>query len=249
MKEMRLDKYLATYTDLSRKMAKQAIRKGRVQVGEEMVREEDRKIKEEQAVSLDGVRIQAETYVYYMMNKCAGVVSARTDSHDLTVVDQINPKERVGHDLFPIGRLDKDTEGLLFLSDDGPLSHRLLSPRYHVEKTYYVEYEGTLTETGIQQLQTGMDIGGRNLTKPAKWESFEPGKGTLTLSEGKYHQVKRMIACAGGKVTYLKRIAMAGISLDRTLKAGEYRRLTESEVKQLQEAAYGEKEFLCSKER
>lgn len=249
MKEMRLDKYLATYTELSRKMAKQAIHKGRVRAGQDIIRKEDYKVEQGMCIFLDGEEVRGESHVYYMMNKCSGVVSATLDNVNTTVVDRIDKKEITGHDIFPVGRLDKDTEGLLFLTDDGSLAHRLLSPKYHVDKTYYVEYEGVLSEDGKRALQGGMDIGEKRLTKPARWVDTGAGRGELTISEGKFHQVKRMIAGAGGTVTYLKRISMAGISLDETLKPGEYRRLTEPELKQLQEAAYGKEKFLCGEER
>lgn len=248
MKKMRLDKYLATYTELSRKLAKQAIRKGRVRVGEEIAWREEQKVGEEMDVFLDGEKIRGESYVYYMMNKLSGVVSARSDAVDTTVVDTMNQKELAGHEVFPVGRLDKDTEGLLFLTDDGRLAHRLLSPKYHVNKTYYVEYEGVLSELGIKEMETGMDIGEKHRTKSACWEPMGPDNGKLTISEGKYHQVKRMIAGAGGRVTYLKRISMAGIALDESLKPGEYRKLTQGEIEQLQEAAYGEEKFLRGEE-
>ncbi len=249
MKEMRLDKYLATYTGLSRKMAKQAIHKGRVRAGQEIVRNEAFKVEKGMEIELDGEEVCGEAYLYYMMNKQSGVVSATSDRVDTTVVELFEQEEIAGHPIFPVGRLDKDTEGLLFLTDDGILAHRLLSPRFHVDKTYYVEYKGTLSESGIKALKCGMDIGGNCVTKPAQWEEIGPGKGKLTISEGKFHQVKRMIAGAGGTVTYLKRISMAGIVLDETLKPGAYRRLTESELEQLQEAAYGKEKILCGEER
>lgn len=249
MKEMRLDKYVASYTDLSRKMAKQAIHRGRVAVGEDVIRQEDYKLDSGVSVFLDGEKIRGEACVYYMMNKPSGVVSASSDNVYSTVVELIEDADLTGHRVFPVGRLDRDTEGLLFLTDDGTLAHRLLSPKYHVDKTYYVEYEGALSDEGKKALACGMDIGEKKLTKPARWEETGAGRGFLTISEGKFHQVKRMIAGAGGQVTCLKRVSMAGISLDEALKPGEYRRLTENEIGQLQEAAYGKEKFLCGEER
>jgi len=227
---MRLDKYLATYTDLSRKEAKTAIKKGRVQVDNVVEKKEDCKISEEQTVSLDGKLLQAEQFVYYMLNKPAGVVSATQDKKETTVVELLKIQ---GRQLFPMGRLDKDTEGLLILTDDGILAHRLLSPKYHVEKIYEITYDGDLAKDAVQQMAEGMDIGEKKKTLPAKLELLEKGKARLTISEGKFHQVKRMIAKVGGRVTYLKRVAMAGLELDGNLSAGEYRKLSEEEIAKL----------------
>lgn len=245
---MRLDKYVATYTELSRKIAKQAIHKGRVAVGDDIIRKEDYRVAPGTIVFLDGKELKGEACVYYMMNKPSGVLSATSDNIDMTVVELIDQKDLAGHRVFPVGRLDRDTEGLLLLSDDGSLAHRLLSPKYHVDKTYYVEYDGVLSDAGKKALVCGMDIGEKRLTKPAHWEERGDGRGFLTISEGKFHQVKRMIAAAGGQVTYLKRVSMAGISLDETLKPGAYRKLTEIEITQLQEAAYGKEKILCGEE-
>lgn len=236
MDKMRLDKYLADYTDLSRKAAKSAIRKGRVSVGGEPVLKEDYKVLAKQKVCLDGKEILAEQFVYYMLNKPAGVITATKDKREPTVLDFFEGSPR---DLFPVGRLDKDTEGLLLLTNDGALAHQLLSPKYHVEKTYYVEYEGTLAEDAEDILAKGIDIGEKRNTKPARLERQGEGKALLTISEGKFHQVKRMFARVGGCVTYLKRVAMGGVALDATLAAGEYRRLSETEMERLRQAAEG----------
>ena len=227
---MRLDKYIATYTDMSRKEAKAAIKKGRIRIEDEIVKKEDYKVSEHQKVVLDGERIQAESFVYYMLNKPAGVVSATKDNYDTTVVELLKIP---GRQLFPMGRLDKDTEGLLIMTDDGMLAHRLLSPKYHVEKTYEIIYEGVLDEDATQQMEKGLDIGEKKLTLPAKLELLGDKKARLTIAEGKFHQVKRMIAKVGGTVTYLKRVSMAGLELDECLQPGEYRKLTKEEVERL----------------
>lgn len=229
---MRLDKYLSAYAGVSRKEARQLVRRGRVSVEGRVVKSETVKVNREQQITLDGKAVQGEEYVYYMMNKPAGVISATRDERDRTVRDLMPEVQR---DIFPMGRLDKDTKGLLILTDDGALAHRLLSPAYHVDKTYEVEYEGKLHETAAKDFRLGIDIGERRKTKPAQLELLSPGRARLTISEGKFHQVKRMFAAAGGRVTALRRVAMAGILLDETLAPGEYRRLSEEEVEQLRQ--------------
>lgn len=230
---MRLDKYLSAYAGVSRKEARQLVRKGRVSVDGIPVQSEAVKVAREQQITLDGETIQGDEYVYYMMNKPAGVITATKDERDRTVLD-LMPEVR--RDIFPMGRLDKDTEGLLILTDDGALAHRLLSPAYHVDKTYEVRYEGELRETAAEEFRQGIDIGERRNTKPAHLELLAPGRARLTISEGKFHQVKRMFAAAGGRVTNLRRVAMAGLLLDACLKPGGYRRLSEEEVEQLRQA-------------
>lgn len=227
MSTMRLDKYLATYTDMSRKEAKIAIKKGRVQVDDEVMKKEDFKVCGEHKVLVDGQVLEAEEFVYYMLNKPAGVVSATQDKTQTTVVELL---KKQGRELFPVGRLDKDTEGLLIMTDDGMLAHRLLSPKFHVEKTYEIIYAGELADDAVEQMAEGIDIGEKRHTLPAKLELLGDGRARLTISEGKFHQVKRMIAKTGGTVTYLKRISMAGLELDATLQPGEYRKLTDGEI-------------------
>ncbi|MCH5264931.1 MAG: 16S rRNA pseudouridine(516) synthase [Lachnospiraceae bacterium] len=233
---MRLDKYVASCAGLSRKEARTAIRQGRVTMEGEPVFREEVKAGEQAEVCLDGVVLQAEQYIYYMLNKPAGVVSATKDARECTVLDLLPPSRRA---LFPVGRLDKDAEGLLLVTDDGELAHRLLSPKYHVEKTYEVNYIGELIPEAEELFTEGMDIGEKHRTKPARLVRQGEGQARISLAEGKYHQVKRMVAKAGGHVTYLRRIAMAGLMLDETLSAGEYRRLTEEEIEGLREAARG----------
>lgn len=233
---MRLDKYLSAYAGVTRKEARRLVREGHVLVDGKQERSETVKVAREQQVTLDGEAVQGEESVYYMMNKPPGVISATRDERARTVLD-LMPEVR--RHIFPIGRLDKDTEGLLLLSDDGALAHRLLSPAYHVEKTYEVRYEGDLCETVAEEFRQGIDIGERRKTKPAQLELLGPGRARLTISEGKFHQVKRMFAAAGGHVTGLRRVAMAGLLLDENLKPGEYRRLSEEEIEQLRQACRG----------
>lgn len=233
---MRLDKFLSAYAGVSRKEARQLVREGHVLVDGKQERSENVKVTREQQITLDGEAVQGEESVYYMMNKPSGVISATRDERARTVLDLM---PEVWRPVFPIGRLDKDTEGLLILSDDGALAHRLLSPAYHVEKTYEVRYEGDLRETVAEEFRQGIDIGERRKTKPAQLELLAPGRARLTISEGKFHQVKRMFAAAGGQVTGLRRVAMAGLLLDENLKPGEYRRLSEEEIEQLRQACRG----------
>ena len=234
MDRMRLDKFLATYTPLSRREAKQMIRQGEVSVEGENVTSETKKVSPEQRICLRGERITAREHLYLMMNKPKGVLSATRDREERTVLDLVEGVER---EIFPAGRLDKDTEGFLLLTDDGELAHRLLSPAYHVPKTYYLEYEGELWHDAVSQVAEGIDIGEKRPTKAGVLQLLGEGKAKLTIEEGKYHQVKRMIAVLGGRVTYLKRLSMAGLELDERLQPGEYRELTEGEIALLREGA------------
>lgn len=233
VKGMRLDKYLASYVPMSRKEAKAAVRQGRVMVAGERAVKEDYKVEEGCTVCLDGEPVKAEEYVYYMLNKPAGVVSATSDQTERTVLDLIDTKGRA---VFPVGRLDKDTTGLMILTDNGSLAHQLLSPRYHVEKVYEFLYEGEFVPEAVRLAAEGIDIGEKHLTEPAVLELPAPSGhfARLTISEGKYHQVKRMAAKLGVRVTALRRVTFGGILLDETLQPGEYRPLTEEEVGRLQ---------------
>lgn len=172
-----------------------------------------------------------------MLNKPAGVVSATEDHGGKTVIDLIGGKRRKG--LFPVGRLDKDTEGLLLITNDGALAHRLLSPRKHVDKVYYVRVKGEVTEEDVRAMAEGIDIGdsaSEEWTKPAVLDIISSGRKSavrLTIQEGKYHQVKRMFLARGKEVTYLKRERMGALILDESLQPGEYRRLTEEELRDI----------------
>lgn len=232
---MRLDKYLTNLGIGSRTQVKELIKKGKIKVNNEVVKKPEVHIDEEKDnVQFDGLDLDYNKFYYYMLNKPAGVLTAVSDNNCKTVLDLLDVTPKKG--LFPVGRLDKDTEGLLIITNNGPLSHELLSPNRHVDKTYYVELNGSLIESDIQLFEKGLNIGEKNLTKPAKLEIIEDGtKAYITITEGKYHQVKRMFASIGLTVTYLKRIAMGPITLDETLKPGEYRILTEKEVKLLTE--------------
>ena len=231
---MRLDKYLAEMGVGTRQEVKKQIRQGKVTVNGIVVKAADTKIDENgDEVMVDGRNISYVSYEYYMLNKPAGVISATEDRKDTTVIDLIRDKKR--KDLFPVGRLDKDTEGLLLITNDGDLAHRLLAPKKHVDKVYYAKIDGVVTEEDAKKFAEGIDIGTdeEEMTRPAKLEiikSREESEIRLTIHEGKFHQVKRMFHAVGKEVTYLKRERMGTLCLDENLKPGEYRLLTEEEI-------------------
>lgn len=236
-KAVRLDKFLADAGAGTRSEAKKLIQKGRVQINGMAVKKPEEKVTEADEVLLDGELIgAAPEFVYYLLHKPAGYVSATEDNHDRTVLELI-PPNLMRKGLFPVGRLDKDTEGLLLITDDGVLAHELLSPKKHVDKTYYAVTEGEMTEEDVVKFAEGLDIGEKNLTLPAKLEILSAKEGRseilLTICEGKFHQVKRMVKAVGKEVTYLRRTAMGTLTLPDELKKGECRPLTEKEVKEL----------------
>lgn len=231
---MRLDKYLAEMGVGTRQEVKKQIRQGKAAVNGTVVKAADTKIDEtNDEVTICGRNISYVSYEYYMLNKPAGVVSATEDRRDTTVIDLIKEKKR--KDLFPVGRLDKDTEGLLLITNDGDLAHRLLAPKKHVDKVYYAKIDGMVTEEDVKRFAEGIDIGAEEeeMTRPAKLDimkSAEESEIRLTIHEGKFHQVKRMFLAVGKEVTYLKRERMGTLCLDENLKPGEYRLLTEEEI-------------------
>ncbi len=229
---MRLDKFLAHCNLGSRKEVKQMIRKGRVQVNDNIVKNDDYQILEGyDQVSVDGEVIDYIKDVYLMMNKPANVVSATYDHFDETVIDLIDP--RFQKDCFPIGRLDKDTEGLLIISNDGNLAHKLLSPKNHIEKTYYVEHKEPISSQDAITLCNGSIIIDDKAVMEAKYEKIDDYHCFLTIMEGRFHQVKRMFHAIHNEVLFLKRISMGPIVLDENLELGEVRFLSEEEIKLL----------------
>lgn len=231
---IRLDKLLKDCGLGSRKEVKEYIRKGFVTVNDKAIKNDDYKVDEEKdLIKFNDEIVTYEKYVYIMLNKPAGVVSATYDNKDKTVIDLIKEYKHI--ELFPFGRLDKDTEGLLIISNDGKLAHDLLSPKKHVDKRYYVEVEGIVTENDISLFKQGISYDDEKC-KPAILEIIESdntSKCYVTISEGKYHQVKKMFESVNKKVTYLKRITFGNISLDESLKLGEYRKLTNEEIEVL----------------
>ena len=232
---IRLDKYLADMGIGTRTEVKKLIRQGKVTVDGSMEKSPEQKIDiSRQKVCCMGEAVSYETHEYYMLNKPAGVVSATTDRQDKTVVELISSKKR--RDLFPVGRLDKDTEGLLLITNDGELAHRLLSPKKHVDKVYYVKVQGIVDEADQEIFAEGMSIGNGETALPSKLEILYSGEISeirVTIQEGKFHQVKRMFHAVGKEVIYLKRLSMGTLLLDETLKSGEYRALTKEELKRL----------------
>lgn len=231
---IRLDKFLCEMEIGTRSQVKDIVKKGMVSVDGEVIKKADYKFDETAAkVCVNGKELSYQKFYYYMLNKPQGVVSATTDNHDKTVLDLL--KDAPGKDLFPVGRLDKDTEGLLLITNDGELSHNLLSPKKHVDKTYLVETKERVTEEMILKLEQGVDIGEEKLTLPAKVKQLEDKKIELTITEGKFHQVKRMLKAVENEVVYLKRLSMGSLKLDKKLPLGEYRSLTEGEILGLKE--------------
>lgn len=225
----RLDKRLAATGQWSRKEAKELIRAGRVAITGQICRSSEEKVEENTPVTVDGVAIGADAPVYLMLHKPAGVVSA-TEDRGKTVLDLL-PDAYKAMGLFPVGRLDKDTEGLLLLTNDGPLAHRLLSPRHHVDKVYYVQVDGRLDHTDVEAVSKGVILGDGYQCLPGKLELLGGGNAAyITICEGKYHQIKRMMAAQGKPVTYLKRIKFGGVELDQQLEQGGWRALTNEEI-------------------
>lgn len=232
MSLMRLDKYLSNSTSESRSKVKEILKAGRVKVNGNTVKDADTKIDSgNDLVELDGSAVIYEQFRYYMLNKPAGCVSAVKDKLSDTVIELLS-KENT-KDLFPVGRLDKDTEGLLLITNDGNLAHDLLSPNKHVDKVYEAILDNEIKEEDIEKIENGIDIGDEKPCLPAKVKKIDDKKVLITLHEGRYHQVKRMFAACGLKVEYLKRLSMGGVGLDEGLKPGEYRRLSEKETELL----------------
>lgn len=232
----RLDKRLASTGRWSRKEARELIRAGRVRVDGQVCRLPEAKVAEHAAVLVDGAFIGRAGPVYLMLNKPAGVVSSTDEPGERTVLDLLGEDyQNIG--LFPAGRLDKDTEGLLLLTNEGRLAHDLLSPRHHVDKVYYARTAGRLTAADCRAFREGMTLDDGLVCQSAGLEiltsAAEGSEAYVTLREGKFHQVKRMLAQRGNPVTYLERVRMGGLALDPALERGAYRFLTETELKAL----------------
>ncbi|MBR3832758.1 MAG: rRNA pseudouridine synthase [Lachnospiraceae bacterium] len=232
MSLIRLDKFLADAGQGTRSEVKIKLKQCRVRVNDEVVKKPEIKINPDtDKVSIDGKELVFEEFQYYMLNKPAGVVSATKDDRDKTVIELIGEDKR--RDLFPVGRLDKDTEGLLIITNDGALANSLLAPGKHVDKCYFARIDGRVTEDTVKSFENGLDIGDEKLTAPATLIIEESGEESLVriiITEGRYHQVKRMFEAVGMKVTYLKRLSMGSLCLDSSLGIGEYRKLTEHEL-------------------
>ena len=236
---MRLDKFLANSGIGTRKKVKEILKKKKISVNGIFVKDGKIHIDEKKdAIKYENEVISYKPFVYIMMNKPAGVISATEDSHHKTVIDLLNNKYRT-YDVFPVGRLDIDTEGLILLTNDGILSHNLLSPKKHVDKKYYVKIAKPLSENDVKTLENGIKLEENFITKKANVEIISEDLESnsyqvyITICEGKFHQVKRMFKAVDNEVLYLKRITMGNLLLDQNLKLGEYRELTEEELDEL----------------
>lgn len=229
---MRLDKLLAEAGTGSRSQVREYVRKGRVTVNGQICKKPEQKVSEERdQICLDGRTVEYACHRYYMLHKPQGVITATEDPHEKTVLDLLTGVN-TAH-ISPVGRLDKDTEGLLLLTNDGELAHRLLSPRRHVDKCYLVRTEKPLSAADLLALEAGVDIGDEKPTMPARACINEAGELLLTIQEGRYHQVKRMLQAVGNKVLYLKRLSFGSLQLPNDLKPGEFRLLTAEEQESL----------------
>lgn len=225
---VRLDKFLSHMGYGTRNEVKNIIKNGWVTIEGKTIKKADFQVKEDQTVYVDDVPVSYVRYEYYILNKPAGYVSATEDTLHPTVMELI---PSIRNDLYPVGRLDLDTEGLLLVCNDGQLTHELLSPKKHVLKKYYVEFEGTLPENAVEIFAQPMDLDDF-VTKPAKLEVLDQDKAYLTISEGKFHQVKRMFQNVGCEVTYLKRVSFGPLEL-KDLEIGQARALTSKEIELL----------------
>lgn len=233
---MRIDKMLANLGFGSRKEVKQILKSGAVKVNNEVSKDAKQHIDtDNDVVTVHGEVVEYRQYIYLMMNKPPGVISATEDTRDETVLDLLELGDAV-YEPFPVGRLDKDTEGLLLLTNDGQLAHQLLSPKKHVPKMYYAVIDGVVTEEDVEAFKEGVTLDDGYFTKPAELTILKSGIRSeieLTITEGKFHQVKRMFQAVGKRVVYLKRMTMGPLKLDEELELGEYRELSEEEIEQL----------------
>ncbi|EMJ5761560.1 rRNA pseudouridine synthase [Clostridioides difficile] len=237
-KKQRIDKILSNLGYGSRSEIKKYCKQGSVVVnGSEVSNPGTQVDTENDEILFNGEEVIYREYIYLMMNKPAGYISATTDKYDPTVLDLID-LSYLAFEPFPVGRLDKDTEGLLVLTNDGKLSHRVLSPKKHVPKTYYAKIDGVVTEEDVEAFLEGVVLDDGYKTMPSQLnilKSDDESEIELTIHEGKFHQVKRMFESVGKKVVYLKRLSMGNLKLDESLKLGEYRELTDEEVKLIEE--------------
>lgn len=226
---MRLDKFLCDTAGLTRTEAKNAVKKGQIAVNGQVQKAADFKVKENtDTVTFQGKPLFYAVFHYYMLHKPAGVITATEDKKESTVMDIL--REEKVKNLFLVGRLDKDTEGLLLITDDGELAHNLLSPKKHVDKEYLVKVRDSISEEDCRKLSEGVDIGDEKPTAPAKVERVAEKEILLTIREGRFHQVKRMLQAVGNEVLYLKRLSMGRLRLPEDLEKGAYRPLSEEEI-------------------
>lgn len=232
---MRLDKFLCETGAGTRSEVKQLLKKGVVAVNGEVEKAAERKVEEADCVTLRGEVLVYRRFRYYLLNKPVGVVTATEDNREHTVMELLQGIDT--RSLFPVGRLDKDTEGLLLITNDGGLAHRLLSPKKHVDKTYFVRIKHPLSKEAEKRLTEGVDIGDEKITLPAVVKRLTDTEIELTIREGRFHQIKRMLSAVGNEVVFLKRLSMGTLQLPADLKTGGFKELTEEEVKRLQGGA------------
>ncbi|MGL4697944.1 pseudouridine synthase [Enterococcus larvae] len=237
---MRLDKFLSETGCGSRKEVKKLLKQGIITVNDQVVKDAKSQVNEwADQIAYDGEPLRYQKYFYYMLHKPQGVISATEDKYDETVIDLLSDED-YREDLFPVGRLDKDTEGLLILTNDGQLAHRLLSPKKHVDKEYFARIAGIVTEEDIEQFAFGLTLRSGEAVKPGQLvidavdEAAEESEIRLVIQEGKFHQVKRMFEAVDKEVVYLKRLRMGELYLDEELELGGYRPLTEAELAMLE---------------
>lgn len=233
---MRIDKLLANMGYGTRKDVKKLLKAGVVTVDGQIVKDGATHVKpEEQTIFVHHEQVIYKPYIYLMLNKPKGVISATEDDVYQTVIDLLD-EEYQKYEPFPVGRLDKDTTGFLLITNDGQFNHELMSPKKHVPKTYYAKVKGIVTEEDVAKFQEGVTLDDGYVTKPAQLvilKSDDISEIELTITEGKFHQVKRMFQAVGKKVIELKRIQIGGLPLDESLKEGEYRELIEDDFKKL----------------
>ncbi|MCR4743912.1 MAG: rRNA pseudouridine synthase [Lachnospiraceae bacterium] len=227
---MRLDKLLSDMNIGTRSELKKNIRKGQVSVNGEVIKDPGISLNGDEKIIYCGEEVSYSEFEYYMMNKPAGVLSATNDKRQKTVLDLIDGQHR--KDLFPVGRLDKDTVGLLLITNNGKLAHELLSPSKHVDKTYLAKVDGVINEDDVKAFEKGIKLDDDFTTLPAKLEIKDSSghEAFVTIHEGKFHEIKRMFHACGKEVVYLKRLSMGAIRLDENLKEGEYRPLSRDEI-------------------
>ena len=231
---MRLDKYLSDATAFSRRELKSLIRGGQVAVCGKVIKSPEYQVESDSQITLKGETVFYRKFVYLMMNKPAGFISATEDGRGDPVVTDLFLPEHRKMGIFPCGRLDKHTLGLMLLTNDGALSHKLLAPKSHVTKTYGFRVKFPLSAEDVETLERGVDIGGY-LTKPCQMLLMGEREGKIVLTEGKYHQIKLMMQAVHNQITYLERITFGPLTLDSALSRGEWRELTDEEIALLQQ--------------
>ncbi|EAC9081117.1 rRNA pseudouridine synthase [Listeria monocytogenes] len=231
---MRLDKLLSHTGFGSRKEVNPLLKSGAVVVNGTIQKDSKTQVNpDKDQITVHGTPVVYQEFVYFMLHKPQNVVSATEDNVSETVIDLLAQEDTLT-DPFPVGRLDKDTEGLLIITNDGTLAHNLLSPKKHIDKTYYAKIDGDVTAADVEAFAAGIELDDGYTCKPASLEIITPNEINVTIQEGKFHQVKRMFAARGKTVSYLKRISMGNLQLDESLELGEYRPLTEAELAILQ---------------